>query len=144
MGEGALAAALYDKNAVPRAMLAWPRRLELVRALPIRGLSADPAAKLSASRIKAYDRCPYLFLVRGVFRVEPERAEALDPQLRGNIVHDVLEAVAKGGDPDEVFKQVADAATAHLRLDLSGTAEMARIREYVRRGLETLEGAAGR
>jgi RecB family exonuclease len=137
----ALAAALHDREPVMRDELAWPRRLELLRARPILDLPADPAATLSASRIKAYERCPFLYLVRGVLRVEPERAEALDPLLRGDIVHKVLERVAEGGDPDAEFDRVVAEATAHLRLDLQGSAEMDRMREYVGRGVDTLRGA---
>ena len=141
-GGGALAAALYDKNAVPRAELARPQRLELLRALPLSGLPLDPAAKMSASRLKRFNRCPYLMLMGSLLRVEPARDEALDPLLRGNIVHDILEKIVREKRPvEEVFDEVFDEKTAHLRLGLDGEAEKRRMRGMVSRGADTLAGA---
>jgi len=140
-GDAALAAALHDRGAVDRSVLAWPRRLELLRSLPITGLPFDPAARISASRIKSYQRCPFLFLVQKVLNVRPAREEALDGMLRGQIVHKVLELLADGGDPDEIFDNVVAEMTAHLRFDLASYAELRRTRDYIRVGVETMREA---
>jgi len=140
-GEGALAASLYDRGAVDRSLLAWPRRLELLRTRPIRDLPVDPARKLSASSIKTYQRCPYLFLAQKVLRVRPEREAALDGMLRGQIVHRVLELVAEGADSKAMFEEVAAEMTAHLQFDLAAYAEWRRMRDQIQRGVDTLRDA---
>jgi len=140
-GEGALASALHDRGAVDRATLAWPRRLELVRSRPIANLPFDPARRLSASSIKAYQRCPFLFLTQKVLRVRTEREAALDGMLRGEIVHRVLELLIEGGQLDEVFDAVVAEKTAHLEFDLASYAELRRTLAYVRTGVETMREA---
>jgi RecB family exonuclease len=55
--------------------------------------------QLSASRIEEYAKCPYLFYLRRVQELkkwdEEERMEGMDPLLRGQIVHGVLELFLK-------------------------------------------------
>jgi len=134
-----LAASLYDRGAVPRGVLALPRRLELARALPI-ALPEDPAATLSASRINRYLRCPYLFLMSGVLFVRKERPEGLDPLLRGEIVHDALERI--GGDPalepGAVFDEVFGERTRGMRLGLRELHDRRWMRMAVLRAAEEL------
>jgi len=123
-----LAVALHDLGAVDRRMLAWPRRLELLRTRPIEGLPEGTGRRLSASSINSYRRCPFLYLVRSVLRVQPARAHALDPLLRGNIVHDALERCAKeGGDCGAIFDELFAELAGNLRLGING--------EYWRRWL---------
>ena len=118
LGHARVAAALYDRGAVDRAELARSRRLELLRALPIPGFPKDPAAALSASGINDFQRCPYLFFARKVLRVEPARPQALDPLMRGNIVHKVLERCAlEGGDPGKIFDEVFDESVRNAPSD---------------------------
>jgi len=138
-GEGALAAALHAKGAVDRALLAWPRRLELTRLRPL-ALPVDPAAHLSASRIKSYRRCPFLLLQR-LLKADRPREEALDPALRGTIVHDALEALAKGGDPDAVFEETFAELAGGLPLGVDGRAWKRRMRQWVLHAHEELQRA---
>lgn len=139
LGEGALAAALYDRNAVPRALLAWPRRLELIRSRPITNLPTDPARTLSASGINSFRRCPYLFLMGRVLRVRPARAQALDPLERGRIVHEVLEIAAREErDPGEIFDEIFAEQTRNFRLGLEGEAARRWMRGAVVRAVEEL------
>ncbi|MHC4550249.1 MAG: PD-(D/E)XK nuclease family protein [Planctomycetota bacterium] len=129
-GEGALAASLFDLGAVPRADLAWPRRLELARARPVRRLPRDPARRLSASGINDYLRCPYLFLMRRVLKVKPPREHRLDALVAGQIVHAALERVVREeGDPAGIFERTFAELTRGFRV---GLAEEAR-RRWMRR-----------
>ncbi|MHC4937870.1 MAG: PD-(D/E)XK nuclease family protein [Planctomycetota bacterium] len=139
-GEAALAAALHEKGAVDRALLAWPRRLELLRLRPLPDLPKDPAAHLSASRIKSYRRCPYLLLQK-MLKADKPREEELDAALRGNIAHDTLEQLAKGGDVDEVFDATFEKLAGHLQLGVLGRAWKKRMRTWVHYGYEGLERA---
>ncbi len=130
--EVALAASLYDLYAVPRAELAWPRRLTLARARPIEALPRDPARRLSASGINDYLRCPYLFLMRRVLRVQAAREPGLDPMLRGGIVHKALERVALDPrDPAAIFDDVFSERTRGLALGLEGEAQRRWMRRVV-------------
>jgi ATP-dependent helicase/DNAse subunit B len=134
----ALAASLYDLDAVPRAELAWPRRLTLTRARPIETLPHDYARRLSASGINDYLRCPYLFLVRRILRVQPPREPSLDPMLCGGIVHQALERVAREPrDPAAIFDEVFSERTRSLTLGLEEEAQRRWMRRVVVR-----EGAA--
>ena len=102
---GELAAALYECRAVDRATLAWPRRLELTRRLPFELGASDPAATLSASRIRNFLRCPYLHWMR-LLKLERPRRHELNPLVRGTIVHAALEAWARdGADPGAAFDE---------------------------------------
>ncbi len=51
--------------------------------------------QLSASRIEEYAKCPYLFFLRRVLELErweeEDRIEGMDPLLRGQMVHEILE-----------------------------------------------------
>jgi ATP-dependent helicase/DNAse subunit B len=128
----ALAVSLYDLEAVPRAELAWPRRLELARARPIGALPRDPARRLSASGINDYQRCPYLFLMRRVLRVQPPRERGLDPMLAGGIVHKTLERIAgEPGDPVTIFDEVFSEQTLGLTLGLRDEARRRWMRRVV-------------
>jgi len=53
------------------------------------------SSQLSASRIEEYARCPYLFYLRRVLKleswVEEEPLEGMDPLLRGQVIHAILE-----------------------------------------------------
>lgn len=121
--ELALAASLYELDAVPKAELAWPRRLTLARARPIRALPGDPAARLSASGINAYLRCPYLFLMSRVLGVERPRKPGLDAMRRGGIVHKALElAWREPRDPGAIFDEVFAEETRGLALGLEDEA----------------------
>jgi ATP-dependent helicase/DNAse subunit B len=127
-----LAASLYDLEAVPRAELAWPRRLELARARPIEALPRDAARRLSASGINDYLRCPYLFLMRRVLRVDAPRERGLDPMLRGGIVHKALERAAREAvDPAAIFDEVFEERTRGLALGLEDEAHRRWMRRVV-------------
>lgn len=133
-GEIALAASLYDLGAVSRAELAWPRRLVLARARPIAALPRDPARRLSASGINDYHRCPYLFLMRRVLRVQPPRERGLDPMLSGGIVHEALERIAREPeDPAAIFDEVFAERTRGLTLGLGDEARRRWLRRVVLR-----------
>ncbi|MHC4410307.1 MAG: PD-(D/E)XK nuclease family protein, partial [Planctomycetota bacterium] len=139
-GEGALAAALHERGAVDRELLAWPRRLELQRLRPLIDLPRDPAAHLSASRIKSYRRCPYLLLQK-LLKADRPREEALDPSLRGNIVHDTLQLLAEGGEVDAVFDAKFEELAGHLHLGVLGRAWKRRMRRWVAYGAAGLRKA---
>ena len=53
------------------------------------------AGPVSASRLEAYAKCPYLFFLSRVIELEgweePEPAEGLDPLERGRVIHQILE-----------------------------------------------------
>jgi len=132
--EIALAASLYDLGAVPRAELAWPRRLALARARPVEALPWDPAWRLSASGINDYLRCPYLFLMRRVLRVQAPRERGLDPMLSGGIVHEALERIAgEPSDPATIFDEVFQEQTRGLTLGLRDEARRRWMRRVVLR-----------
>jgi len=132
-GEGALAAALHDAGAVERPLLAWPRRLELLRTRPIPALGDAAVESLSASSINAFLRCPYLLLMRRVLAVEPPRERELDPQLRGTIMHRALERAAaeREGDAGAIFDEVFAEETRALRLGLGQEAQRRWMRSAV-------------
>ncbi|MHC4340018.1 MAG: PD-(D/E)XK nuclease family protein, partial [Planctomycetota bacterium] len=123
-GEGAVAASLHDRKAVSRGELAWPRRLEILRSTPVTKPGRDYAEKLSATAINAYRRCPYLFFVRRVFRVEPGREAALDPRTRGTVVHEALDRIFQfpDRDPGEIFDEVFTEHTRQFRVGLGDEA----------------------
>jgi len=135
----AVAAALYESGAVDRAEIAWPHRLSLARTRPVRELPDDYAAKLSASSLDSYRRCPYLFLTRKALGLQKPREPALDPLLRGDIVHEALERIARERrDADEVFQEVFEQKTEGLRLGLGDDAQHRWMRAAVRKAAEDL------
>ena len=136
-----LAVALHDLGAVDRRRLAWPRRLELLRSRPIRGLPAAVGRTLSASSINSYRRCPFLYLVRHILKLQPARERALDPLLRGTIVHEVLERhVEQGGDCGALFDRLFEQAAANLRLGIEGEAWRRWLRMATLRAAEAMKG----
>jgi ATP-dependent helicase/nuclease subunit B len=56
-------------------------------------------SQLSASRIEEYAKCPYFFFLRRVHDLEKweeeERSDSLDPLLRGQAIHAILEAFVR-------------------------------------------------
>ncbi|MFQ5845736.1 MAG: PD-(D/E)XK nuclease family protein, partial [Planctomycetota bacterium] len=134
--EAALAAALHDLGAVPAAELARPRRLTLARLRPVVPPPRDLAARLNASAINDYLRCPYLFLARRVLRAEPPRREGIDPRLRGQVVHEALERFFADGmpeDPGRLFDEAYAERTRGLRAGLGDDAQRRWMREAVLR-----------
>ncbi|MEE8104699.1 MAG: PD-(D/E)XK nuclease family protein [Planctomycetota bacterium] len=142
IAEGALAAALYDRDAIDRDMLSWPRRLELARRRAITDLPKE-LKHLSPSSIGDYHRCPYLFFARRVLGVQPKREPSLDPLVRGSLVHDVLEHVAKHADedPGEIFDKKFAEVTEHLRLELGDEAWRRSMRASVLVAAEEIRAA---
>lgn len=138
--ENGLANALHDRDAVDRALLAWPRRLELTRLRPLPDLAPDPAARLSASRIKNYRRCPFL-LLQQMLHAERPREEALDGALRGQIVHDTLEKLTAGGDVDALFEETFEELAGALELGMQGRAWKRRMRDWVQHGVASMRDA---
>jgi ATP-dependent helicase/nuclease subunit B len=71
----------------------------LLQTFASRKLVTD-TAQLSASRIEEYAKCPYLFFLRRVQELEiweeEEQVEGMDPLLRGEIVHCILEDFLRG------------------------------------------------
>jgi len=135
-----LAAALYDLGAADRELLAWPRRLELFRARPLRVPEGEII--LSASSINSYRRCPYLLLARHILRVQRPREPGLDPLLKGDIAHKTLEECARrpAEDPRALFDEVFREKTAELRLGLVEEADRRALRASVVRLAERLRG----
>ncbi|HEX5137518.1 MAG TPA: PD-(D/E)XK nuclease family protein [Planctomycetota bacterium] len=135
-----LAASLLDLEAVPRDLLAWPRRLELSRARPLAMSAREP--RLSASSINAWRRCPYLLLVRHILRVDRPREPGLDPLLKGDIAHTALERCA--GRPDEdpraIFDEVFLEKAKGLRLGLVEEADRRALRASVAHAAKRLSG----
>jgi ATP-dependent helicase/DNAse subunit B len=135
-----LAASLHDLRAVDRDLLAWPRRLELIRARPIDMPDLEP--KLSASSIHSYRRCPYLLLARHILRVDRPREPGLDPLLKGEIAHKALEicATRTAEDPRAIFDEVFEERTKGLRLGLVEEADRRALRAAVARAAKRLRG----
>jgi ATP-dependent helicase/nuclease subunit B len=105
----ALAAIAQAEPLLMNGSVAYDRARWTRKLTEFDGLIQDPALRqfvarklqegteqLSASRIEEYARCPYMFYLRraqGLERwEEEERIEGLDPLLRGQIVHSVLES----------------------------------------------------
>lgn len=136
----ALAAALHGLGAVDREVLAWPRRLELMRARPI--AMPDRAPSLSASSINSWRRCPYLLLARHILRADRPRERGLDPLLKGDIAHTALERCA--GRPTEdaraIFDEVFLEKAKGIRLGLVGEAERRALRASVVHAAKRLSG----
>jgi hypothetical protein len=141
-GEGAIAAALHDRNAVARNELAWPRRLEVLRSTPVAMPAGDYAERLSATAVNSYRRCPYLYLVRRVFLVEPAREAALDPRTRGNVVHEALDRAFRfpERDPGELFDEAFEEQTARFRVGLADEAARRWMRAAVLRAAGEMRG----
>jgi len=139
---GGLAATLYDRRAVDRDLLSWPRRLELARRRAIRDLP-NALTHLSPSGVNDYLRCPYLFFARKVLRVEREREPSFDPLVRGTLAHSVLEDCAKFRDRDagEMFDEKFAEVTQHLRLELGDEAWCRSMRPAIVRAVEEMRAA---
>jgi superfamily I DNA/RNA helicase/RecB family exonuclease len=136
----ALAAALYELGAVDRELLAWPRRLELARALPV--VVPEGERVLSASSINSYRRCPYLLLARHILRVQRPREPGLDPLLKGEIAHSALELCAGRPleDPRAIFDEVFREKALGLRLGLVEESDRRSLRVSVARAAARLAG----
>ncbi|MBP1596203.1 MAG: ATP-dependent nuclease subunit B-like protein [Acidobacteria bacterium] len=84
----------YDRARWERRLTGFDGRLldaELVRSVAGTVLGGQ----VSASRIEEYAKCPYLFYLRRVQRLEKWREEepfeGLDPLVRGQVIHAILE-----------------------------------------------------
>ncbi len=139
-GGGELAAALYERGAMDQKLLAWPRRLELVRRRPFLLGARDPVAPLSASRLRDYKKCPYLVWMK-MLRLRRPRPFELDPIRRGEIVHAALERWAQDGvDPELAFDEVWEQETQGMRLSLQDEATRRIARAEVRDTAQALAG----
>lgn len=136
-----LAAALYEREAVDRALIARPRRLALARLRPLPPLPEGALDHLSASSINDFRKCPYLLLMKKVLKVRPPREEGFDPILRGNIVHRSLQEIVRGGgEAGAVFDATWEEMTHGLRLGLFEEAERRWMRGAVIRAAEDMRG----
>lgn len=87
----------YDRARWNRRLTEFDGRILDPQLLPFvsRTLLTD-TTQLSPSRIEEYAKCPYLFYLRRVQELEEweeeENVDALDPLLRGQIVHGILES----------------------------------------------------
>jgi RecB family exonuclease len=105
----ALAAVEQAEPLLMRGSIAYDHARWTQRLTEFDGLILDPALRrfmvrklqegteqLSASRIEEYAKCPYMFYLRRVQGLESweeeEQIEGLDPLLRGQVVHSVLES----------------------------------------------------
>lgn len=139
--EPALAASLADLGAVAREDLAFARRLELMRLLPIREPPLPEPFRLSASAVNDFLRCPFLYFARRLLRVEPERERELDPALRGEILHAALErCFRETGDPGAIFDLVFAERTEGLRLGLAAEAQRRWMRHAAVHAAEEMRG----
>jgi RecB family exonuclease len=129
----------------------------------------DPARAghtLSASRLAAYTRCGFQYLLEHVLRVEardvPEERKRLEPLERGNLFHSVAESflrerreqgrlpVTNDADAQERLLEIADAALEELvegsppRFTLLWEREKGRFRETVLKWLASEAAQADR
>jgi ATP-dependent helicase/nuclease subunit B len=108
----------------------------LQRLTPYDGHIQDPAlwpmvarmlgtgnSQLSASRVEEYAKCPYLFYLRRVQELEKweeeEQVEGLDPLVRGQVMHSILESFMKEFAGERFVRtaltELAAALSAHAR-----------------------------
>jgi len=86
----------YDQARWLRLLTPFDGRIHdsALRSFIERKLGAG-ASQLSASRIEEYAKCPYFFYLRRIHELEKwdeeERMEGIDPLLRGQIIHAILE-----------------------------------------------------
>jgi ATP-dependent helicase/nuclease subunit B len=87
------------------------------------GRVGPASGQVSASRLEEYAKCPYLFFLRRVIQLEPweevKTGERMDPLLRGEVIHEILEDFAREclvkHPPEEL--QIRLISEARRRLD---------------------------
>lgn len=108
-------AALLVKNAASEASHRIANQSEMEKTL-------GQNLYLSASRIEAYEQCPFSFFMKYIMKVEPLKKAEISPLEAGTFVHSVLEIVMRGlkgdllsSDEDNLQRLAYEAAEKVIR-----------------------------
>ena len=63
---------------------------------------------MSASKIQAYNECPFKYFCRYGIKIEPLKEAQVDPLLSGSIIHEIFEIILRENTPAELAKMSDD------------------------------------